>query len=86
LLGAAVANHFPSCADTSMKRGFRNDATPPNGVPQFSLTNKVVWVVDQILKNIENLRFESTQHAAAMQIAPLSIEQTVPKSEDHGCF
>ena len=74
LLLAAVADRLARGIDAAGQRRIRDDAAPPDRGDQVVLADDAVAILDQVDQQIEHLRLERDQLAAAPQFAPILIE------------
>jgi len=73
LVDAIVADGGSSGVDAAAKRGFRYDASLPDGGEQIISTHHAVSIADQIKQKIEYLWFHGLEHAVPAQFAAISV-------------
>ena len=69
--------------DAAVDRRVRDDAAAPHGSDQIVLADDALAVAEQMQQQIEYLRLDLNDLAAAAQLAPLGIEQMIGKLEPH---
>jgi hypothetical protein len=80
---------FTAVADGSTRRvsavgesRFGDDATSPDRSDHVVLADHAIAVADQIDQEVENLGLKRNEIAPAVQLAPISIEREILKSEE----
>jgi hypothetical protein len=58
---------------------FGNDAPVPYGGKQIVLADDALTIADEVLEEVEDLRLEGDQRAAAPQLAPCRIQREIFK-------
>ena len=83
LLLAAVPDRRSRSVDAGVERGFGNNAAAPDGCDQIIPADHMVAVPDQIVQEIENLRFHRHCRGASPKFSPLRVERKIFKQIQH---
>ena len=82
---AGIADRLARGVDAARKRGFRDDAALPDVLEQIVLGDDVVAMLHQMHQQIEHLRLDRDDLAAAAQLAAVGVEQVVGELELQRC-
>jgi hypothetical protein len=74
---AGIADRSAGSIDPVENRGLRNDASLPDRGQELVLTDHAVPVLDQVNKEIEDLRLDCDQRSASAQFAASCVEHTI---------
>ena len=83
LLLAAVADRAPRRVDPLGHGRVRDDPTVPDCRQQIILADHAIPVADHVQQQVEHLRLDRHQVAAAAQLAPIRIEGAIAEQEAH---
>jgi hypothetical protein len=79
-----IVIHRPSHGiDPRKQSGIGNDASAPDHVEKFMLSDNAVAVFDQVRQKVEDLRFELYQRVASPQLAAVKIENMTVERQGH---
>ena len=73
LILAGVANRMTGSGNSAGQGGIGNIPTVPNVLDQIVLADDTLAILEEILKKIENLRFDGDQIVAVPQLPPIDI-------------
>jgi hypothetical protein len=74
LVDTIIADGGPRSVDAAAERGFRYDASLPDGGEQIFPTDHALPIADQMKQKIEYLRFDRLEHAIPAQFATVSVQ------------
>jgi hypothetical protein len=74
LLVATVAESAPNCRNPAAKGRSRNGATIPHRRNQVSTTDDPVAIADEMLHQIEHLRFDGDEISATPEFPPIGVK------------
>src|SRR5262249_25067468 len=78
---AGIADGLASGSDPAAERRLRDDAPAPHRRDEVILGDDPVTVVDQINKQIKDLRFDSDEIGAPAKLAPADAERIAAEFE-----
>ena len=84
LMRAAVAKCVTDRIDPGRHRPIGDDAALPDRLDQAVIADHTLAVCDQEFQNVEHLRLDGNNFAAATQLAPVTIKTEVLKPVDQG--
>ena len=80
---ATVADRLARGIDTAGQGGLRHDPAAPHRGDEIVLGDDAIAVLNEANQQIEHLRLDGDGFGAAMQLAPVGVEQVIGKDKLH---
>lgn len=80
---AAVTDCVTDCRNTATERRFRNDAPLPYCCDKLVFADDVVTIADEILQEVQYLRFDENEVRAPPQFPPFDVKRIILELVDH---
>src|SRR5207249_3845093 len=82
-----VAERVAGGIDAAAERRVGDDTPLPDRAHQIVLADDPVAIADQVLQQVEHLRFDGKQFVAAMKLAPVAVEHKILEQvQQLGCL